>query len=143
MKSDPSVNSQKQARDAFPLGIALFIVVIVTGCWAVHACAHDPGTIISIQFENDFFGGGTDRHFSHGTRIECLTPPIQVITDAADKLPWFSSERARSGDNRPTSHALQKTLIHSTSQIGARVSMLDRNRKEAALSDRPSTEACS
>jgi lipid A 3-O-deacylase len=60
------------------------------------AFADDPGYVISIQFENDFFGGGTDRHFSHGTRIECLTSPIQWMTDVADKVPWFRSERARS-----------------------------------------------
>lgn len=80
------------------LGLAIFIVIIATGCWSVEARADDPGYIISIQFENDFFGGGTDRHFSHGTRIECLTPPLQVITDTADKLPWFTTERARSSD---------------------------------------------
>ncbi|MFC1534554.1 lipid A deacylase LpxR family protein [Thermodesulfobacteriota bacterium] len=51
---------------------------------------------ISIQFENDFFGGGTDRHFSHGTRIEYISRPIKWITDAADKLPWFSSDKALS-----------------------------------------------
>jgi len=60
------------------------------------AFADDPGYSISIQFENDFFGGGTDRHFTHGTRIECLTRPLKWITDGADKLPWFSSENALS-----------------------------------------------
>jgi hypothetical protein len=50
--------------------------------------------LISIQFENDFFGGGTDRHFTHGTRIECLTRPLQWIARGADKLPWFSTEKA-------------------------------------------------
>ncbi|MDY7036305.1 MAG: lipid A deacylase LpxR family protein [Thermodesulfobacteriota bacterium] len=56
--------------------------------------ADEPGYTISIQFENDFFGGGTDRHFTHGTRIELITKPIKWITDAADKLPWFSAEKA-------------------------------------------------
>ena len=58
------------------------------------ALAEEPGDVITLQFENDFFGGGTDRHFTHGTRIECLTRPLRWITDAADKLPWFSSEKA-------------------------------------------------
>ncbi len=74
--------------------------------------ADDPGYVISIQFENDFFGGGTDRHFSHGTRIECLTGPIQWITDAADKLPWFSSERARQSPK----HDLQARASFSVGQ---------------------------
>ena len=56
--------------------------------------ADDPGYTISIQFENDFFGGGTDRHFTHGSRIELLTEPIKWITDAAAKLPWFSATEA-------------------------------------------------
>jgi hypothetical protein len=58
--------------------------------------AEDDGPLISVQFENDFFGGGTDRHFSHGTRIECLTSPIPWIAGMADKLPWFDAEMARS-----------------------------------------------
>lgn len=49
--------------------------------------------IISFQFENDFFGGGTDRHFSHGTRIELYTDSIPLITKWADKLPWFDSRK--------------------------------------------------
>jgi len=61
---------------------------------ADRAGAGDPDYLISIQFENDFFGGGTDRHFTHGTRIECLTKPLEWIADGADKLPWFSAEAA-------------------------------------------------
>jgi hypothetical protein len=82
------------------LAIALQVLLILAGSGFVEvpAYAEDPGYMFSIQFENDFFGGGTDRHFSHGTRIECLTSPIQWMTDAADKLPWFRSER---GWNRP------------------------------------------
>jgi lipid A 3-O-deacylase len=95
MKDDLSQSSQRKPSVSLPLALVI-LVLIGTWFWAGPARADDPGYIISIQFENDFFGGGTDRHFSHGTRIECLTPPIQVITDAADKLPWFRSERARS-----------------------------------------------
>jgi len=56
--------------------------------------AAEPGNIISIQFENDLFGGGTDRYFTHGTRIQAVTKPIAWITDVADKLPWFSKKKA-------------------------------------------------
>jgi lipid A 3-O-deacylase len=51
--------------------------------------ADAPGYVVSIQLENDFFGGGTDRHFTHGTRIECLTKPVGWITDWANRLPWL------------------------------------------------------
>jgi lipid A 3-O-deacylase len=72
------------------LGLAFLCSWIFLG----RAFADDPGYLISIQFENDFFGGGTDRHFTHGTRIECLTRPLKWIAEGADKLPWFSSEKA-------------------------------------------------
>lgn len=55
--------------------------------------AAEPGMIVSVQAENDFFGGGTDRHFTHGTRLHCLTAPIGWITAMADKLPWFDSQK--------------------------------------------------
>ena len=54
----------------------------------------EPGNVVSVQFENDYFGGGTDRHFTHGTRLECLTRPIKWITNGANKLPWFSTDEA-------------------------------------------------
>ncbi|RPJ18140.1 MAG: DUF2219 family protein, partial [Desulfobacteraceae bacterium] len=79
-----------------PVALVILILLVGAGLGERPAYADDPGYVISLQFENDFFGGGTDRHFSHGTRIECLTSPIQWMTDAADKLPWFRSERARS-----------------------------------------------
>ena len=91
--------TQKSRGIGAPFLVFAFAVLLIsadTGFGEGTASADDPGYVISIQFENDFFGGGTDRHFSHGTRIECLTAPIQWMTDAADKVPWFRSERARS-----------------------------------------------
>jgi hypothetical protein len=73
--------------------LSLAALFLLSTAVVIHA--DDRGYIISIQFENDFFGGGTDRHFTHGTRIECLTDPISWITNAADKLPWFSTDRAK------------------------------------------------
>jgi len=58
------------------------------------AFAEEAGYVCSMQFENDFFGGNTDRHFTHGSRITCLTKPIDFITDAAGKLPWFDVAQA-------------------------------------------------
>lgn len=73
----------------------IFLVTLVYAlCAGIHPCyAGDDGPLVSVQFENDFFGGGTDRHFSHGSRIEVLTSPIKWIANAADKLPWFKTER--------------------------------------------------
>ena len=74
--------------------LAAGLAAVCFYAWTGSAFAGDLDYVISIQFENDFFGGGSDRHFTHGTRLACLTPPIKWITDAADKLPWFSSEKA-------------------------------------------------
>lgn len=59
----------------------------------------DTDHTISIQLENDFFGGDTDRHYTHGTRIQFVTRPIKWISDAADKLPWFSYSEAFNGSD--------------------------------------------
>jgi len=95
MKNRFSWSFQSRLGEFLPVTLVILIFLVCAGLGERTACADDPGYVISIQFENDFFGGGTDRHFSHGTRIECLTSPIQWMTDAADKLPWFISERAR------------------------------------------------
>jgi lipid A 3-O-deacylase len=60
--------------------------------WCGSASSGEAGCVCSLQLENDFFGGGTDRHFSHGTRVSYLTKPIPWITNAADKLPWFNAK---------------------------------------------------
>lgn len=72
----------------------VFLIVLISALCAGESLsfAEDDGPLVSVQFENDFFGGRTDRHFSHGSRIEVLTSPIKWITDAADKLPWFKTE---------------------------------------------------
>lgn len=75
----------------------ILVVCLITLCLrheARPAYANETGHVCSVQFANDFFGGNTDRHFTHGTRFSCLTKPIQWITDAANKLPWFNAEEA-------------------------------------------------
>jgi hypothetical protein len=78
------------------LRVVIFLVFILfTGTLVSQAEVEEPGYICSVQFENDFFGGGTDRHFTHGTAFNCLTKPIPWIVEAADKLPWFTYEKAQ------------------------------------------------
>ncbi|MFO7970547.1 MAG: lipid A deacylase LpxR family protein [Desulfobacterales bacterium] len=72
--------------------LILFLTVLCFYDEPLRALADEPGLTCSVQFENDFFGGGTDRHFTHGTRFDCLTQPIPWITNAAKKLPWFIGE---------------------------------------------------
>lgn len=76
-------------------------VILLCSLLYVYNCrAEEPGDVFSIQFENDFFGGGTDRHFTHGTRISYLTRPIDWISNAANSFPWFDLEKADSPENR-------------------------------------------
>jgi len=54
----------------------------------------DPAWIVSLQFSNDIFGG-SDRHFTHGTRFSALSPDGIVpdfIEDAAKALPLFPED---------------------------------------------------
>ncbi|MBW2363621.1 MAG: DUF2219 family protein, partial [Deltaproteobacteria bacterium] len=74
--------------------IAGLCFLCISTCTGISSAEDEDGYVVSIQFENDFFGGGTDRHFTHGTRLQYLSKPIQWITDAADKVPWFSVEKA-------------------------------------------------
>jgi lipid A 3-O-deacylase len=73
--------------------LLVFIVLLFPGL----SPGAETGGVLNIQMENDFFGGGTDRNFTHGTRMEYVTGPIEWISDAADKLPWFDSERSGQG----------------------------------------------
>jgi hypothetical protein len=70
------------------LGLILWVCLLWTGRPAL---AEEPGRIICLQLENDFFGGGTDRHFTHGTRLFYMTEPLPWMTRAAEKLPWVQS----------------------------------------------------
>jgi len=51
------------------------------------------GQVVSIQFENDFFGGDSDKHFSHGTRIEWLSSPIEWLSDEVDQIKWLGFQK--------------------------------------------------
>ncbi|MFO7965100.1 MAG: lipid A deacylase LpxR family protein [Desulfobacterales bacterium] len=77
---------------------AIKIVLILLWMPAAVVCpdnspAAENGSVISVQLENDLFGG-TDRNFTHGTRLEYVTGPIDWISDAANKLPWFEYEKS-------------------------------------------------
>lgn len=54
----------------------------------------DPAWIITLQFSNDIFGG-SDRHFTHGTRFAALSPEAHVpgfVEAAAKALPLFPQD---------------------------------------------------
>jgi lipid A 3-O-deacylase len=75
--------------------VIVFFILLCTCAEVPKARADEPGYVCSAQFENDLFGGGTDRHFTHGTAFNCLTKPIPWIVNAANKLPWFTYKKAK------------------------------------------------
>lgn len=97
-----------------PLGAGrqLAACVLALSLWAGPAPAADPGEapleapvegpsengVLTLQFDNDLFGG-TDRHFTHGTRFAWLTPPggaPDFLSAPAGLLPPFAeSDRLR------------------------------------------------
>jgi len=80
-------NQIKFISNSWILRIGLSILIIFM--WLGISLAKERGNIISLQVENDFFGGDTDRHFTHGTRLIYLTKPLNWMTDAANRIPWF------------------------------------------------------
>lgn len=94
----PGNTSDKRQRHFTVAGPKLFQIIVLVTCFGLLTglpFAEEPGYTISFQFENDFFGGGTDRHFTHGTRLECMTKPVEWITKAAHTIPWFRSGEGR------------------------------------------------
>ncbi len=68
--------------------VTVFIWVLLT-----FFCAEALGQVVSIQFENDFFGGDSDRHFTHGTHIEWLSDPIDWMSDKIDQIGWLGFQK--------------------------------------------------
>lgn len=52
--------------------------------------------VLSFSTENDFFGGGTDRNYSNGLRVERISGADSVhpgLEWVADRLPWIDLDR--------------------------------------------------
>ena len=59
------------------------------------AAAQQPGSIINLQVENDFFVSNDDGQYTHGMRLTWLSAPGDVpdfVEEGADFLPLFHSE---------------------------------------------------
>ena len=71
-----SVLQSSELKRKFLLCGALLLLLF--NCPEAMAAEQDPGTndqagILSVQIENDLWGNGTDRHYTHGTRISYLS----------------------------------------------------------------------
>ncbi len=74
--------------------------------------------VISVTTENDFFGGGTDRNYSNGVRIEQVSAADNVfplLEWVADRLPWIDVSRTDLRQGFALSHAIfTPEDIHTT-----------------------------
>lgn len=56
---------------------------------------YDDSAYLTLQFDNDMFGG-SDRHFTHGTRAAWLSPAGEtpdIVRNVATQLPFFRSNQ--------------------------------------------------
>ena len=57
-------------------GVCALLICLVLGLASPAAADHsglDEAGILSVQVENDLWGSGTDRHYTHGTRLSYLS----------------------------------------------------------------------
>lgn len=65
--------------------------------------------VVSFSTENDFFGGGTDRNYSNGLRIERVSGADNVhpgLEWVAHRLPWIDLDRTELRQGFALSHAI-------------------------------------
>jgi hypothetical protein len=80
---------------ALPGVLLLFCMLLCLNVPCYAAEADESGTVCSLNVENDLFGGNSDRHFTHGTSINCLTRPVRLLTEMAAAIPWFDADQIR------------------------------------------------
>ncbi|HAW53657.1 MAG TPA: DUF2219 domain-containing protein, partial [Hyphomonas sp.] len=101
-----------QAR--FPLIQAAALVAAFLYAPSTYAQEGEPTVprkpaVVSFSTENDFFGGGTDRNYSNGLRIERVSGADNVhpgLEWVADRLPWIDLDRTELRQGFAISHAI-------------------------------------
>lgn len=74
-----------------------FLIAMVL--YSTAALAEDDKGTFNVQFENDIFNGGTDRHYTNGVRFSYLSPEKDIpepILAFGQAMPFFS----KTGDLR-------------------------------------------
>lgn len=85
---------------------ALFVT---QGAVAQDVTAPRKPAVISLTTENDFFGGGTDRNYSNGLRIERVSGADNVhpgLEWVAHRLPWLDLDRTELRQGFALSHVI-------------------------------------
>jgi hypothetical protein len=107
------------------LGIfALMLTVDINAASPPETAKH--GDFWSIQFENDLFGSGDDRFYSHGTEFSylSLSKPPDWMTNLGEHLPFF-----RFGDVHAVQYSLGQKIF--TPQDTQAVSLIEDDRPYA------------
>ncbi|CCQ74324.1 lipid A deacylase LpxR family protein [Magnetospira sp. QH-2] len=92
--------------------VFLFSLVVFAGAASVaqaedEAALDDRGTFTMV-LENDLFGGGTDQHYTHGTRFAWLSPEGDVppkVEEWANLMPLFAE-----GGSKRVSYTLGQNI---------------------------------
>lgn len=101
-----------QAR--FPTLRTMTFLAVCLGVPVAHAEDNQPTVprkpaVVSFSTENDFFGGGTDRNYSNGLRIERVSGADNVhpgLEWVAHRLPWIDLDRTELRQGFALSHAI-------------------------------------
>lgn len=89
--------------------------LVAAFCFAAPVAAQDNETkpdkpgVISLTTENDVFGGGTDRNYSSGLRIERMSAADDVhpgLNWVAHRLPWLDLKRTELRQGFALSHVI-------------------------------------
>ena len=101
-----------QAR--FPTLRTMTFLAVCLSAPVAHAQDNQPTVprkpaVVSFSTENDFFGGGTDRNYSNGLRIERVSGADNVhpgLEWVAHRLPWIDLDRTELRQGFALSHAI-------------------------------------
>jgi len=77
---------------AVPLPLATFLLAGLTTSFAItNAWSEDSKGNLTLAVENDLFGAGTDKHYTHGTEITYVSDTYQPswLLTAASWMPFF------------------------------------------------------
>ena len=88
---------------------AIFAAFFVAPAAQAESAPTRKPAVNSFTTENDFFGGGTDRNYSNGVRIERVSAADDVhpgLEWVAHRLPWLDLDRTELRQGFALSHAI-------------------------------------
>jgi len=87
----------RRLRAALHASLAAVAFAVVAAPARPAAAGFCDGCILTLQFENDYFGNA-DQHFTHGTRAAVLMPAALApdwVKDTMSRLPWVDASTSK------------------------------------------------